>query len=65
MPHFSSKRMGDAIRKLAQENPGKEIVVLCGHTHGEGVCHPEPGVVCYTGKAEYRYPRVGNSFLVK
>lgn len=66
MPHFSSKKMGDAIRKLAKENPTKQITVLCGHTHGEGICYPEPNVVCYTGKAEYRYPQVDkNSWIVK
>ena len=65
MPHFSSKRMGDALRRLALENPTKQITVLCGHTHGEGLCHPESNLMCYTGKADYYHPRVANSFIVK
>lgn len=66
MPHFSSKRMGDAIRKLSQENPLGNITVLCGHTHGEGTCQPESNVICYTSKAEYYLPEINKtSFIVK
>jgi len=66
MPHFSSKRMGDAIRKLSEENPLDNITVLCGHTHGEGTCQPLKNVVCYTSKAEYYLPEINkNSFEIK
>lgn len=65
MPHFSSKRMGEAISKLARENPTKKITVLCGHTHSEGLCTPEPNIECYTGIAKYHYPNVNKTFVVK
>lgn len=62
MPHFSSKRMGDALLRLARENQDVSFTVLCGHTHGESVCHPAPNLVCYTGVAEYGKPGIANIF---
>jgi len=64
MPHFSSKRMGDSLLRLAQENPTKKITVLCGHTHSEGVCNPAPNLEVHTGYAKYHYPKINNSFTV-
>lgn len=65
MPHFSSKRMGDAILDLAKKYPDKKITVLCGHTHSQGVCNPASNVVCYTGYAKYHYPNLGKTFIIK
>lgn len=69
LPHFSSKRMGDAILNLAKENPKSEITVLCGHTHvgveGSHICNPAKNVVCYTGCAEYGAPRIGEIFTIE
>lgn len=62
LPHFSSKRMGDAILALAEENPSKGFTVLCGHTHSAGVCKPVKNITCHTGKADYGYPNLGLSF---
>ena len=64
MPHFSSKKMGDALLKLAQENPTKKITVLCGHTHSAGICNPAPNLEVHTGYAKYNEPRIGKSFTI-
>lgn len=64
LPHFSSKRMGDSILQLAEENPTKNITVLCGHSHSHGICNPTKNVTCYTGKAHYGYPCVGDKFAL-
>lgn len=62
MPHFSSKRMGDAILAVAKANPDTKFVVLCGHSHGGSVCNPSHNVECHTGFAEYRNPSIANTF---
>jgi predicted phosphohydrolase len=65
LPHFSSKLMGDALRKLGAENLDKRIIVLCGHTHGKGLCYPEANIVCHTGYAQYGNPQMASNFLIE
>lgn len=65
LPHFSSKLMGDAIRRLGAENPDRRIIVLCGHTHGKGLCYPEANVACHTGYAQYGNPMMASNFLIE
>lgn len=64
MPHFSSKLMGDAILKVAQDNPEVEFVVLCGHSHGQATISPAKNVTCHTGFAEYRQTNIANVFTL-
>lgn len=58
MPNFSSKKAGDALLKVAKDHElqEKEIVVLCGHTHGEGTCQPYSNIICHTGYSSYGRP---------
>ena len=69
MPNFSSKAMGDAILKLAVQNPDKQITVLCGHTHvgleKNHVCKPASNVLCYTGSASYESPKISETFTIE
>lgn len=69
LPHFSSKLMGDAILKLGNNFPNKNIVVLCGHTHVGEKNNREymetKNVKSITATAEYRYPRISKIFEVK
>lgn len=62
MPHFSSGHMGDTLIQLAAENPNVEFVVLCGHSHGEATHKELPNLICHTGKAKYKEPRLANIF---
>jgi predicted phosphohydrolase len=56
LPCFSSKTMGDALRKSARKHPGVKFTVLCGHTH-DAVCHVDsPNLRCYTGHSQYGNP---------
>lgn len=64
LPHFSSKLMGDALLRLAKENPTKKITCLCGHSHHEAYHSPLPNLEVYTGKAEYRLPQVNDVFMI-
>lgn len=58
MPNFSSELCGRALLNVAkrQEFRDKEIVVLCGHTHGKAEYYPTKNMVCYTGYSDYGFP---------
>ncbi len=53
VPHFSCMAVGHAIRDIMSRYPGKQLTVLCGHTHGSGTCQPLANVNVTTGFAEY------------
>lgn len=36
LPHFSSPSIGAPIKLIAEQNKNLNLVILCGHTHGEG-----------------------------
>jgi hypothetical protein len=38
--------------------PGRELLVLCGHTHGAGVYRPRSNLEVRTGGADYGAPEV-------
>lgn len=61
-PHFVCQAMGRAILDMASVHPGKEITVLCGHTHSPGECQPAPNVRVITGGAEYGAPTITQLF---
>ena len=61
-PHFVCQAMGRAILDVAGIHPGKEVTVLCGHTHSGGESHPAPNVKVITGAAEYGAPSVTQTF---
>ncbi|MDF1660451.1 MAG: metallophosphoesterase [Planctomycetota bacterium] len=58
LPHFSCAAVGEILLKLAQQNPDKEITVLCGHTHGRGYYEARENLRVHTGGAVYRYPQI-------
>jgi hypothetical protein len=58
LPHFSCKACGDVLLSAAESNPQKEILVLCGHTHGSGEVQVTPNLRVITGGAEYGEPAV-------
>ena len=64
MPHFSSKIMGDMLLETAKNNPDKNIVVLCGHSHGGATHKPLPNLVVHTGKAKYKRPEINTTFVL-
>lgn len=58
MPHFSCKAVGDALLRLAIENPRRAITCYCGHSHGAATHRALPNLTVYTAWAEYREPQV-------
>lgn len=58
LPHFASKVSGDALTEVLGGRPGKEVLVLCGHTHGGGRTQPLTNLEVRTGGAEYGRPAI-------
>ncbi len=61
-PFFTCRAVGDAILQIMPDYPQRRLTVLCGHTHGEGICQPLPNVEILTGGAEYGQPAVQRLF---
>jgi Icc-related predicted phosphoesterase len=57
-PHFTCQAVGETIRQFMRRHPNKQLIVLCGHTHGGGCARPAPNVIVHTGAAQYGSPRV-------
>ncbi len=62
LPWFSCRAMGEAILDCASSRPETGFLVLCGHTHGSGVCSPARNVTVLTAEAEYGSPHVQRIF---
>ena len=60
LPHFSSKKMGDALKLVCLANPNKQAIVLCGHTHGASTYLPLKNLTVICGAAEYGNPGIAN-----
>lgn len=58
LPHFTSRAVGEVLRRAALDWPDRRIRVLCGHTHGAGAAEILPNLKVITGAAEYGEPRV-------
>jgi predicted MPP superfamily phosphohydrolase len=61
-PFFTCRAVGDAILEIMPDYPRKQLLVLCGHTHGWGVARPLPNVEIMTGGAKYGHPEVQRVF---
>ena len=49
LPWFTCIATGEVLAEYARAHPQKHIIVLCGHSHGASVCHPEPNLEVRTG----------------
>jgi Icc-related predicted phosphoesterase len=56
LPFFTCAAVGEALREAMAARPEREMLVLCGHTHGEGVARVLPNLEVRTGGAEYGAP---------
>jgi predicted phosphohydrolase len=69
-PHFTCIATGKVLKKFMEENPGRTMTVLCGHTHGAGEVNILPNLRCITqascedGSDEYGHPWISNSVEV-
>ncbi len=58
LPFFCCRSIGDVLRKAAAARPDREVLVLCGHSHGGSDVEILPNLRVRTGEAEYRRPVV-------
>lgn len=58
LPFFASKATGDVIYNFAEKNPNLEFMVLCGHSHSDGIYQPLGNLLVKTGKAKYYHPEI-------
>ncbi len=57
-PFFVNRIMGETLNEIMRARPEKELLVLCGHTHGGSVYCPALNIEVYTGAATYGAPEV-------
>jgi 3',5'-cyclic AMP phosphodiesterase CpdA len=65
LPHFSCKATGDAMRLVMANQPYSRLLVLCGHTHGQGEVQVTENFEVLTGGAEYRRPVIQRVFDIE
>jgi predicted phosphohydrolase len=53
LPWFTNVSMGQMLAGVAEDNPDVEFVVICGHSHGEGIYKHSHNLIVFTGKANY------------
>lgn len=58
LPYYCATNTGKVLREHMKNNPDKELLVLCGHTHGEGEVDILPNLKVKTAGAEYGYPDI-------
>lgn len=58
LPYFTCQAVGDVIQDVMTSHPERELLVLCGHTHGSGTARPLPNITVLTGGADYGQPRI-------
>jgi 3',5'-cyclic-AMP phosphodiesterase len=63
-PYFACKAVGDLLKVAAEENPDREITVLCGHSHGGGVVLMGPNLRVLTGPSVYERPALQEALLL-
>jgi Icc-related predicted phosphoesterase len=56
IPWYTSKLMGQAIVKVAEQHPHVDFTVLCGHTHHKAKVKNGKNVICFVGGSEYGEP---------
>lgn len=58
LPFFTTKLAGDIIMDVMGKLPDKNLLVICGHSHGSAEFRPLPNTLVITAEAKYGYPRV-------
>ncbi len=62
LPFFVCQAVGDALLAAAEAHPQREVLVLCGHSHGEGSVQVRDNLTVLTGGVEYGQPTVQRVF---
>jgi 3',5'-cyclic AMP phosphodiesterase CpdA len=62
LPHFACQAVGTILLEVMKNHPGRQVTVLCGHTHSAGETRPLPNLTILTGGSRYGQPRVQRVF---
>lgn len=62
LPWFSCAATGEVLLEAAAAHPHRELLVLCGHTHGSGEYAPTANLRVLTGGAVYGAPELQRTF---
>lgn len=65
LPHFACKATGAALRRVMDSQPQSRLLVLCGHTHGQGEVQVTENLEVLTGEAEYGRPVIQRVFDIE
>jgi Icc protein len=65
LPHFACKATGDALQRVMDSQPQSHLLVLCGHTHGQGEAQITENLQVLTGEAEYGQPVIQRVFDIE
>ncbi len=57
LPFFACKAVGDVLRDVMQDHPDRQLLVLCGHTHGSGRAQILDNLQVLTGGPAYDDPK--------
>jgi Icc protein len=58
LPFFACRAVGEVLRETMQSRPDRQMLVLCGHTHGGGEVQILDNLRVRTGPAAYGRPQV-------
>ncbi len=65
LPYFACKVVGDVLEKTMQAYPQSKLLVLCGHTHGDGELQVLDNLQVLTGEARYEHPAIRRVFEIE
>jgi 3',5'-cyclic-AMP phosphodiesterase len=65
LPFFACKAVGDVILEVMAAHTDRQLLVLCGHTHGGGRSQIRDNIEVLTGEAVYREPQIQRIFEIQ
>jgi len=63
-PHFVCQAAGEVLEEMMEQNPTRNMTVLCGHTHGGGEAQIRDNLRVLTGPAVYGQPGLQPPLIV-
>lgn len=64
-PFFTCHTVGWTLKRFCVRYPDHSVLVLCGHTHGEGLSRLANNLCCWTAPAVYCEPAIANVFELR
>lgn len=65
LPYFASRIIGDVMKGVMLAHPNAKLLVLCGHTHGDGELQVLDNFNVWTGRADYGSPEIQKVLTVE